>query len=131
FHQTRPIDNQVIASRGFTVTDQRVPPFQPGQFFGTGVIALRANELGPETYQPGFSVSMGWRFENAVAVELEWLHLFSGKSNGGATFATPGFTGGPELADTFLFARVNNFSNAFAGPDDKVRIKDANGNFVN
>src|SRR3954447_10512484 len=73
--QTRPLRDQTVAVRGFTDFDGSLTGV-PGTFVGSGREALNVDQLrGPGSYQPGLNLFIGWRFENAVAVELRWWHL--------------------------------------------------------
>ena len=46
----------------------------PGTFIGSGADALNTQQVhGPQTYEPGFNLTMGWRFENGVTVEATYL----------------------------------------------------------
>lgn len=124
-HQTRHLDAQPIAFRGFITTDNTIRPtldtFIPaGTRIGSFDVALRANELSPESYEPGFTIGVGWKFQSGVALDLTWLYLDTVKYAGGATFATPFFQGRQDLSDTFLFAPVFNFPSDYSGPDFKV-----------
>jgi hypothetical protein len=142
FHTNRPVGDQVVAVRGFTITDANLSTLQtrfinplgtpwtfpdfpnnvvnPGTFVGSGKVAIRANDFGTESDSPGWSIYGGWRFADGLAVDMGWWHVNKVKYAGGATFAAPGFGVGNNLADSFLFSPVTNFSPEFAGPDVKV-----------
>src|SRR5262249_55226443 len=52
------------------------PPAVNGAFFGSGATALDVHQLtGPNTYQPGFGVTLGWKFCDGFTLEFSWKHL--------------------------------------------------------
>jgi hypothetical protein len=126
FHQTNPLGSQPVAFRGFTDSDGRITG-TPGTFVGSHTEALNVNDLGgPNTYQPGFSVNLGWRFKDGATFEIDWWHLFDAKYSATASLIPQNFAVGPQTADSFLFSPVYNFPIQYGGPD--VRLKDLNGN---
>ncbi len=143
YHQTNPIQPQLIATRGLVDFDGSitaalsgqpitVAPFvipgtpRPGTFIGSNRVALKADDVGDGNYGPGFSVFAGWRFQNGVAVELNWWYLFENKYSASASLVPPGFTPRPGvgllLEETFLFALVFNFPIEYAGPSQKIAL---------
>jgi hypothetical protein len=138
--QTNPLKEQPVAVRGFVDTFGNVQetqrflndlfngvfspnPIVPGQFFGSGTVALDVNQVsGPNSYQPGFRVNLGWKFQNDVDLEFNWSHLFNKKTS--ATAAPVGHTlnGGQDGADSFLFSPVFNFPTDFVGPGNKINV---------
>src|SRR5262249_10550891 len=83
FRQTNPLGSQPVAVRGFNDTFGQIQstmnfltdlqfnnpgaPVVPGKFFGTGTEALDVHQVsGPNSYQPGFRVTLGWKFQNDV-----------------------------------------------------------------
>jgi hypothetical protein len=139
WRQTNPLKSQVIAVRGFNDTNGAVqdtlnfltdffdnnpgPPVVPGKFFGSGAVALDVNQVsGPNSYQPGFGTMIGWRFENGVAVELDWTHLLNKKLSATAAPVGPTLNGGQGGADLFLFAPVYNWPLNYVGPVNKIIV---------
>jgi hypothetical protein len=144
FRQTNPLKPEILAIRGVldsdgsisaaTNTTITVDPLSgnifaipgqglPGTFIGSGKIALTAEQAaGPGTFVPGYRFTLGWRFEDGVAVDFTWMHLFNARYTGGATLAPFLAQSGQNLADTFLFAPVYNFPNNFAGPVNKLAV---------
>jgi hypothetical protein len=145
FRQTMPIRNQVIATRGLVDFDGSITadlfgtllepitgsPFilpgnrQPGNFLGSNAVALNAQDVlggGGEVFVPGFSCSIGWKFENGCVLDFTWWHLQETKYAAGATLVPPGLQGGQQLTETFLFSPVYNFPNEFAGPALKLAL---------
>lgn len=136
WRENNPIKNQVIAVRGFVDTDGSVQatlnqilgngpqPVTFGQFFGSHIEALNANQVGgPQTYRPGWAATAGWRFEDGTTVEFVWRHLVEAKYSSGAGFipataTIPGFS----LSDEFLFSPVFNFPPEFRGPLAKINV---------
>ncbi len=101
--QTNPLKEQPIAVRGFVDTFGNVQATQnflsevelgvtgptpvPGLFIGSGKPALDVNQVsGPNSYQPGFRINLGWKFQNDLDIEFSWSHLFTKKLS--ATAAT-------------------------------------------
>src|SRR5262249_17462415 len=124
FRQTNPIHPQTIALTGFVNTSPVLG--NVGEFRGSAIPALNANFVsGPDTYQPGFKVGLGYKFEDATTLSLDWMYLFNSHRTGGATFARKDFAVRQDFADSFLFAPVFNFPPEFGGPND---IADAAGN---
>jgi hypothetical protein len=142
--QTNPLKHQVIAFRGLVDFDgsviadlngttfvptgggQRIivpGNVVPGTFIGSGAVALSSDDAhGPQTYEPGFALTLGWRFRSGVAVEIQWWHLFEAKYAAVATLVPPNLQAGQNLEDTFLFSPVFNFPNDFAGPPQKIAL---------
>jgi hypothetical protein len=116
YRQTNPITHQAIAVRGFVDEDGSITG-TPGTFVGSHNLALDAHDVsGPGTYQPGFKVGGGWRFEDASVIELNYMNLEKAVFNHAATLANRGFIQGAVQADTFLTSFVFNFPAAYAGP---------------
>jgi hypothetical protein len=139
WRQTNPIKEQPIAVRGFVDTNAGVqqiqnfftdffngnpgPPLVPGQFFGSGALALDTQQVsGPNSYQPGFGTTLGWKFENGIDIEFNWKHLLNKKTSATAGPIGPTLNAGAGGADSFLFAPVYNFSNDFNGPINKINV---------
>jgi Legionella pneumophila major outer membrane protein precursor len=147
FRQTNPIRRQLLAVRGLvdvdgaitgdlngTVvnTDTDVPfiirgPVVPGNFLGTGTPALFSDDLrGQESYQPGFRMTLGYRFNSGSALEGTWMHLMSAKYAANASLIPPNYAnlaaGGGFLADTFLFLPFFNLPPEFAGANQELAI---------
>lgn len=145
WRMSNPLAHQVIATRGIRDVDgtitadlsgQRIFPLtagqpsfilpgprRPGLFYGSNTPALFADDAkNPQTYQPGFSFGVGWKFANGVAVDVEWLHLTQAKYSATATLAPPNLLIGDLNAESFLYSPVFNFPNHFAGPDQKVAV---------
>jgi hypothetical protein len=136
---TNPIKEQPVAVRGFVdtnggfqstenfLTDVLLgnpgPPVINGKFFGSGAIALDTNQVsGPNSYQPGFGVTLGWKFPNDIDVEFNWKHLLNKRLSATAGPIGPTLNGGNGGFDTFLFAPVYNYSPDFFGPENKVVV---------
>jgi hypothetical protein len=137
WRQTNPIKDQVIATRGFVDFDGSVQAaisvingttpttanFVPGLHFGSGVSALNSEQVsGQNSYKPGYSTTLGWRFSDGSAVEFRWRHLVETKLSAVASIVPPTLSAGATQADTFLFSPVFNFPNDFAGPINKIGV---------
>jgi hypothetical protein len=130
FRQTNPLRHQTIAVRGFDARDTSIT----GQigFVGSGAVALDARQAGgPNSYQPGFEIGLGWKFRDGSAVELSWMHLLKKVNFAVASLVGGGFnfTGGPGLADTFLSSPVFNFPIEYGGPANDLAIGNPNATF--
>lgn len=133
---SNPIQNQVIAVRGFSDTDGSVQATlnsilgNPnnavtfGQFFGSHIEALNANQVaGPNSYAPGWEASIGYRFEDGTTVTALWRHIDPAKLTANAGFVPPtAFMPGFDLSDQFLFSPVHNFPPEFRGPLAKINV---------
>lgn len=150
FRINNPIRSQVIATRGFfddaglisgrgdnVQVELNDPPSEylttlkalqgvPGQFVGSKVPALSANEVGRDTFEPGARIAIGYRLRNQIAIEFNMWRLAEFSSTAGAGivpggargFGGPGF--GADLADSFLTAPFFNFTPNFAGPSRDI-----------
>lgn len=151
YRQTNPIPRQLLAVRGLVDvdgaitgdlngvvvnTDTDVPfiirgPIVPGNFLGSQTPALFSDDLkGQESYQPGYKISVGYRFDSGSALEVNWTHLASAVYSGNASLIPTNYAnlagGGGFLADTFLFAPFFNLPPEFAGPAQKTAIGNPN-----
>jgi hypothetical protein len=117
--QTRAIGNQTIAVRGFYDLDGSVTG-QPGRLVGSGAVGLTTKDFSPRTFQPGGQLEVGYKFEDGTRVFYRYLQLYDAHYSFGASAVPPGYSLNPNLADSFLSARVFNFNQFFAGPTGKV-----------
>lgn len=139
WRMTNPIRRQLIAVRGFVDVDGSVTgdlngtvvftdttqpfiirgPIVPGNFLGTGTPALFTDDLrGQETFQPGYKITVGYRFDSGVALEGSFFSLIRASYSANASLIPPGYANlaaGPFLADTFLFAPFVNLPPEFGG----------------
>jgi hypothetical protein len=139
FRQTDPLKSQTVAVRGFNDTFGQVQatmnfltdavfnspgaPVVVGKFFGSGTEALNVNQVsGPNSYQPGFRVTLGWKFQNDIDVEFNWTHLVNKKLSATAAPIGPTLNGGDNNFDSWLFAPVYNFTNDYVGPASKLTL---------
>ncbi|GIW79217.1 MAG: hypothetical protein KatS3mg105_1024 [Gemmatales bacterium] len=122
WRQTNPIDEQLIATRGFFDSDGSITG-NVGQFLGNNTPALDAKMVsGPENFQLGYNAFAGWRFRNGLVMTVHWWHLEDTKLTAGATLASPLFRSGTNLADTFITAPVFNFPPEYAGQADNTGL---------
>jgi hypothetical protein len=121
YRQTIPLEDQVIAVRGFIDADGSITGAEPGTQFGSLTPALDTGMVdGPQSYQPGFRIGGGWRFRDGSTFEASWMWLNPSRYTAVATLAAPFLRGGALLQDTFLSSPVYNFPIEFAGPDNDV-----------
>ncbi len=141
------VRNQRIAIRGFTDVDGAVtgdlngtvvntdtqPPFiirgpvVPGTQYGSRNEALNASDLNQqESFQPGWAISVGYKFDSGSKVEFKWTHIQKHVTQANASLNPPDFAVGPLLADTYLFAPVFNFPVEFTGPAQETAIGNPN-----
>src|SRR5262245_11018973 len=100
YRQTNPLRRQLLAVRGLVDVDGSITgdlngtvvntdtdrpfiirgPLVPGNFLGSGQPALFTDDVrGQESFQPGFKVTIGYRFNSGSAIEASWMHLASAK----------------------------------------------------
>jgi hypothetical protein len=118
--QTRPVGDQPIARRGFIDTDGTLSG-TPGTVLGSGTVALSANSLGATSYQPGWSSTIGYRFQNGITFSGTYMNLIGVHYTGSASFVPPGFQTDRNLDDISLFAPVYNFPSFYAGPQQQTQ----------
>ncbi len=120
--QTNPLRNQTIAVRGFIDVDGSITG-TPGNKVGSFGDALNASDAsGQVTYQPGLGLTLGYRFENGVDVEINWLHFVEAKYPAQASIIPPNYAVAPDLSNTFLFSPVYNFPGQFRGEPGKIAV---------
>jgi len=117
--QTRAIGHQTIATRGFIDSDGGFTGL-PGTFIGPGTEALNTRNFSPRTFQPGWNVELGYRFDDGTRFFFNYLQLVDAHYSLGASLVPPFQRARPDLSDTFVTAPVYNFNVAFAGPAQKV-----------
>ncbi len=123
YRQTNPLQDQPVAYRGFVDVDGSITtatnPAVVGLtnvHYGSFKEALNTDQVtGPNSYQPGFKVEIGWKFGDSRALTIGWMYMFQQSRQAVATLAPPGFQVGPNLADTFLTSPVYNFPPEYAG----------------
>jgi hypothetical protein len=123
YRQTNPITGQDVAKRGFVDTDGSIRRdltaggnIAPGGFFGSGNLALNTNQVsGPNDYQPGTNLEIGWKFGNGASVSLGWLFITQHRTLASATSVPFNQNVGHDLADSFLFSPVYGFPSDYAG----------------
>jgi hypothetical protein len=137
FRQTNPLKSQGVAIRGFQDTDGSISvaafQFNPGPlpgvnmaagtFFGSGQQALNVNQVsGPNEYQPGYDVHIGYKLADGSAIEVAWMYLSDHKTLASATAAPPGLAVGSNEANSFLFSPVFGFPPEYAGAPQKIAV---------
>jgi hypothetical protein len=117
FRQRNTIRAQDLMFRGFVDVDGSIDPAgNPGTFIGSHAVALNTSQLeGPQTFAPGFNLTMGWRFYDGLAIQATWWHLADARFNAAASVIAPNYANGANLENTVLFAPVFNLSPEFAG----------------
>ena len=117
WRQTNPIQAQRVAVRGFLDVDGSITG-SPGSFVGSGEEALNTSMLrAPNTgsFTPGFNLTLGYRFENGLAIMASWRHLGDFRTNNTAALFSPSGNIGNSQQNTFLFAPVFNLPPQFEG----------------
>lgn len=117
--QNRTIGAQTVALRGI-IDSSGLVSGQSGAYVGNGLEALNTDQLGRTTYQPGFQVELGYRFEDGTRLYANYLQLFDAHYSAGASLVPPGQVGGTNLVNTFLVSPVFNFNPQYAGPATKL-----------
>ncbi len=118
-NQTKSIGNQTIARRGFFDSDGSITGV-PGAFIGTGTPALDTGNFSQGTWQPGFNLEIGYRFDDGTRLFANYMQVYDAHYSQGASLVPPGFAGPANLSDTFISSPVFNFNVAFAGVGNKV-----------
>lgn len=125
--QSWGLGKQTVAVRGLVDSRGAITGL-PGTYIGSGVNALSTDDFPRRSYQPGFQVGVGYKFEDGTSVHLSYMNLLSQNYHAGATLAAPFFRSRPDLSDTFLTAGVFNFPPQYAGPLVKTVADDTNSN---
>jgi hypothetical protein len=123
WQQNNPVHSQIIAKRGFQEFSGGTLGITgiPGAFLGSGKPALDAQDVGgPTTFQPGFKIDIGWRFEDGSVLDVSYLNLQKAVYTHTATLVPPNGQFGDNGADLFLFSPVFNFPAQYGGPANKV-----------
>lgn len=121
--QSRTLENQVIAVRGFFDAGGLITG-TPGTFVGSGTTALQTNDMGRSSYAPGYRVTVGWKTEDNMSFYLSFMQTVDTKYNAGASITPPGFRGPFNLADSFISSPVFNFNPNYAGPLSDTNFDD-------
>ena len=121
FNQTRALGNQNIAYRGLVDSTGAITGV-PGTYLGSRVVGLKTDDLGRSTFQPGYKIELGYKFEDGTAIYANWMQLVDAKYSTGATSVTPFFRSNLSLTDTYLVSGVYNFPPAFGGPAVKTGL---------
>jgi hypothetical protein len=129
FQQSNPIGRQTVAVRGFVDDDgTNVPkghgPEAPGTFHGSGLEALNTRQLErtADSFSPGFNLVGGYRFQNGWVFQVSWLYLLENRYTATASLIPQNHAVGPQLADTFLFSNVFNFTPNYAGEANRTGL---------
>ena len=133
WRESNPIKPEALAFRGIYDADGTIGAAlgvgnSPGQWIGTKAVALDSNYVsGPNNYQPGFNFTVGYRFEDGVALDMHWIHLVDARytATAGLTPATPI---GVAAENTFVSSPVYNFPPSYFGPGNTAY--NAAGNLV-
>lgn len=117
--QTRAMGDQTVAYRGIVDSTGFITGL-PGMYLGSHQVALSTDQLGRTTFQPGYRLEFGYKFDDGTQLYGNFLQLFDAHYSAGATLAAPYARSRRDLLDTFLVAGVFNFSPKFAGPGQKT-----------
>jgi hypothetical protein len=124
----KAIGDQLIAVRGLIDTNggltgnpvllfhNLIQTGVPGTFLGSRQPALSTSDFQEISFQPGCRTTIGYKFDNGIALSVTWLHLFEFKQIAEASGAAPFFQNSPDLTNSVLFSPVYNFPADFAGP---------------
>src|SRR5262249_19564495 len=96
--QTRAIGNQTIATRGFIDSIGRVTGV-PGAFIGPNTPAIQTGDFSPRTFQPGFNVEAGYRFDDGTRIFFNYMQLVDAHYSLGASLVPFGFQGPSNLSN--------------------------------
>jgi hypothetical protein len=132
YDQSWTLGDQNIAFRGL-VDSSGLLTGQPGTFIGSREVALSTSQLKGTSLQPGWRATLGYKFSNGVAAYINFMQTIDQTFSGGASLATNGFANQIDLANSYLFSPVFNFTPDYAGPLVKtgfdVTAPNAGGNF--
>ena len=127
--QTRAIGHQTVSFRGLLDSSGNITGV-PGNYIGSGVPALVADKLGTRTWEPGFKVELGYKFDTGTRIYFNYMQVYDAHYSSGATLVPPFFRTRADLSDTFLVAQVYNFPPAFGGAQfNTAADTQANGGF--
>ena len=131
--QTFALGKQRVAQRGLVDTTGAVTG-APGTFLGSGEVALTTGDFGKTSMQPGWRMGIGYKFDNGVAVFLQFNQMIDQTYSAGATLATRNGQNQADLANSYLYSPVFNFPPDYAGPlvktgFDLFNATNAGGNF--
>src|SRR5579883_1037679 len=107
--QTFALGNQTIAVRGL-IDSSGVVTGIPGTLIGSGTPALSTDTFGRRSFEPGWNVGLGYKFDNGVSVYGQFMQVLRQHYSAGASLVPPYFRSNIDLADTYLTAPVFNFS---------------------
>jgi hypothetical protein len=119
--QTFALGDQTVAVRGLIDSVGLITGL-PGTFIGSGFPALTTDQFGRRSYQPGYSIGLGYKFDTGVSVYFNFTQLLEHTYGAGASLVPPFFRSGADLADTFLTAPVFNFPPDYSGPLQKTAL---------
>jgi len=97
-----------------------VAPGPPGRFFGSGEPALSTTDVGGDKWEPGFRLTLGYRFQNGLAVEVVLWRLADFRHTASAGILPANFNVFNDFANSFVTAPFFNFPSLFAGPSRDV-----------
>ncbi len=117
--QTFALGKQDIAVRGLLDSTGALTG-APGTLIGSGRVALSTEQFGRRSFQPGYNIGFGYKFDNGVAVYANFTQTTRQKYSAGASLVPPFFRGSADLSDTFLTSPVFNFPPDYSGPDLKT-----------
>src|SRR5260370_24403321 len=87
-----------------------------GTYYGSQKLALTTDQVsGPNDYQPGFTLDIGYKFASGASVAISWLYLTEHKTIASATSAPFALDIGQDGANSFLFSPVYGFPNDYTG----------------
>jgi hypothetical protein len=124
--QTFALGNQTVAYRGLIDSSGNLTG-APGTRLGTFNPALTTDQFGRRSYQPGYKVGLGYKFDNGLVVYGTFAQTVRKSYAAGATSATPLSRNTQDLADSYLYSPVFNFPPDYAGPPVKTAF-DVNSN---
>jgi hypothetical protein len=121
FRFSNPLKNQQVAQRGFLVVDNSIADTPANTFIGTRAKAFDVQQVsGPNEYQLGFELGLGYKFSNDSALSVSYLFFSENNPRAVVTQAPKGLNVGPDFAESFLFSPVYNFPNQYAGPPNRI-----------
>jgi len=120
--QTWTLGNQTVAVRGFRDSTGFLTG-RPGGFIGSGTEALNTNDFGRRSYLPGYNIGIGFKSEDGTSYIAKFLRTPRYSYVAGASLVPRNFEGPNNLADTFLYSPVFNFSPQFSGTANRTGLE--------
>lgn len=119
FQMDSPLRPQKIATHGLTDVTGTITG-TPGQYVGSGQTALETTTGGSNNLTTGFNLVAGYRLQNGIAIEFNWMHLMPTGFTYNTTPPPYGIQYTPNWADGVISAPVVGAPSDYAGNPKNV-----------